>query len=63
ASCGTYLGLWRTIHVSHLMLWTYLLGLILSLFPMRLEKDQAGTEYRYVALALTIPVPVSLIHE
>lgn len=62
-SCDTYYGLWRIIHVSHLMLWTFLLGVGLALFPVRLEKDFEATEYRYVAMAFMIPIPFSQIRE
>uniref|UniRef100_A0A7S2HGR2 Uncharacterized protein n=1 Tax=Alexandrium andersonii TaxID=327968 RepID=A0A7S2HGR2_9DINO len=59
--CETSYGVWRIIHVSHLLLWSALLTLGVFCYPRRLERDAEYGEYLYMLMGFTITVPFDRI--
>lgn len=62
-NCNTYYGVWRIIHISHLLLWSMLMALAIICYPRRLDRDLELGEYHYVLVGFAIRVPFDRIIE
>jgi len=61
--CQTAYGVWRIIHLSHLLLWFSVFSGTLACYPRRLLRDIELAEYQYILVGFMIRVPFHYINE